>query len=156
MSHSEVLARPQIARCVAYHACSISVNNALNHGKDHNLVERGCQKGFLLDGMHLRISCNNHPNGGELWILWISVVECFSILHFFQTLTFVMVTNNEDMYKPTTTHFGFFVLGFVFMILEGYGPIACLMNPMISFSLFLAGRMSLARGSFLQISLNLM
>ncbi|ESO09517.1 hypothetical protein HELRODRAFT_168509 [Helobdella robusta] len=58
---------------------------------------------------------------------------------------FVLVTNKKELYEPNTTHLGLFVLAFVFMAIETYGPIACLLNPMAAFSLFLAGKISLAR-----------
>jgi len=63
-------------------------------------------------------------------------------------ITFLMlvVTGNNAHYVLTTTHIGFFAVIAVYLLLEGYGPFSSQMNPAVSLTLFLAGRISLARG----------
>jgi len=59
----------------------------------------------------------------------------------------VVITNNEDHYKPNSTHLGLFAGFLVFLLIEGYGPFCgALMNPAATFALGVAGHISPFRG----------
>jgi glycerol uptake facilitator-like aquaporin len=60
-------------------------------------------------------------------------------------VTLVLISNSEKHYQINTTHLGLFAGFLVYIFLEAYGPISAQMNPMASFCLFLAGKISLAR-----------
>jgi glycerol uptake facilitator-like aquaporin len=66
------------------------------------------------------------------------IVECCVI--------WALTTLNKAMYIPSTTHFGLFAGFFIYVLIEGYGPVSgAPMNPAGVWGFFLAGRMSAAR-----------
>lgn len=82
-------------------------------------------------------------------VFWRDVASELLVVTVLMTIIiFVLISNNEKVYPITTTHLGLFAGFLVFVLIEGYGPISgAHMNPAASFSLWVAGNISLARGT---------
>ncbi|ESO09515.1 hypothetical protein HELRODRAFT_185353 [Helobdella robusta] len=79
-------------------------------------------------------------------IVWRDVFCELMVTSFLMIMvTLVLITNNVEAYKPGVTHFGIFAGFFVYMLLEGYGNISCVANPMAAFCFYLAGKFSIAK-----------
>lgn len=84
-------------------------------------------------------------------LFWKDVAaELLTVTVLMTTIVLVLITTNEEHYKINTTHLGLYATVVVYLLLEGYGPIngGVHLNPAASFSLFLAGKISLAKGQF--------
>lgn len=80
-------------------------------------------------------------------IFWRDVSCEFWVSTFLMAVVIIILTtNNKAAYEPSTLHFGLFAGFFVYMLLETYGPISCLAHPPATFCLFLAGKLTFARG----------
>jgi glycerol uptake facilitator-like aquaporin len=81
-------------------------------------------------------------------LFWKDVAaELLTVTVLMTTIVLVLITTNEEHYKINTTHLGLYATVVVYLLLEGYGPIngGVHLNPAASFSLFLAGKISLAK-----------
>jgi len=80
-------------------------------------------------------------------VFWRDVLLEFVMCVFVECLVILTLTTlDTDLYKPSTTHVGLFAGFFIFVLLEGYGPInGVSVNPACCLGVFLAGRISAAR-----------
>jgi glycerol uptake facilitator-like aquaporin len=79
-------------------------------------------------------------------VFWRDVASEMLAAAVLMSFVALVVISCNDHYRLNTTHFGFFALVAVYLLIEGYGPISgAQMNPAASISLFLAQKMSLAR-----------
>jgi glycerol uptake facilitator-like aquaporin len=81
-------------------------------------------------------------------VFWRDVfAELLAVTILMTMVALVVISNNEEHYKITTTHLGLFALVLVYLLIEGFGPInGTHLNPTGSVSLFIAGKISFARG----------
>lgn len=80
-------------------------------------------------------------------VFWRDVFSEMLVTTVLMAFVALVVISNNDHYHLNTTHFGFFALVAVYLLIEGYGPISgATMNPAAAFSLWLAGKISIAKG----------
>lgn len=71
------------------------------------------------------------------------IVSCYLVMF----VTFALTTFNESLYSVNTTNIGIMVGFLIFLLIEGFGHISGgHMNPAVSWSMMLAGRITLIRG----------
>ena len=81
-------------------------------------------------------------------LFWHDVVAETVLTAYYECLIiWISVTFNEQIYKPSITHFGLYAGFFVFMCIEGWSPLCgASVNPARTWAVLIAGRMSLCKG----------
>lgn len=82
-------------------------------------------------------------------VFWRDVTSELLVVTILMTIiTLVLISNDDKIYPFTTTHVGLFASFLVYLLIEGYGPFSgAIMNPAVAFSLWIDGKISLARGT---------
>ena len=90
-------------------------------------------------------------------VFWRDVlVETVCCMYVECLVIWALSTLHKEMYSPNTTHFGLWAGFLIYLLIEGYGPISgCPINPAGCWGFFLAGRMSAARGTYVNTNFQL-